>query len=573
MGKYVSEMKLNLKKVYNSKAYVLLLCLTALCGYGFKVMNPTMGIDDTPYAYYFEEGLAAVVGRWVLFSLNKIFHISDFAPFITDFVAVLILMLAVTVWGTLFYSVLGDRIPRKGYWLFSCIFLSCPLIAEVFTYYLHNGVATGYLFCGCSLCLLRFGWNDWMAGRRKAGLQGLMWSVAAMVVAMGCYESFMIVWLVGVLLLLMAERLAGSGKKVFRKLVCAAVVAAVAMVVRSIVLEIVIAVFELSALRDEAVLRSVGEMLGWMTQPGAWSDFAMTLKRTFVMYGVFAYAYYPIKIFVLSAAVILVFGLWRSFRQRDGWIVILAVGAFIAAFLLVLVEGSPTLYRSAQFLPLICAFGMLLATYGVKGLTDVLQKKSGKGKQGAGVAKWRVVVAKTAQVIFAVVAAGIVWNQCTDLNKWFYVDYRKYQYTKEYMSQVAYALKADFDLSKPVLFTGQWENPKSIVGDAYVEIGSETYFKMKRITDRVDEHLLEKFYRTHGVWVAQTPSLSVVSWGKYAFETDEELVRFLGHHGHEIRPLTDSSYYEDAEAHGVDMPSFPEEGSIEDMGDYIIVHL
>ena len=37
---------------------------------------------------------------------------------------------------------------------------------------------------------------------------------------------------------------------------------------------------------------------------------------------------------------------------------------------------------------------------------------------------------------------------------------------------------------------------------------------MHRLTDFVDEHLLEKFYREYGVWVAQTPSLSVLDWGR-----------------------------------------------------------
>lgn len=565
----MSEMKVNMKKVYNHKAYVLLISLTALCGYGFKVMNPTMGIDDTPYAYYFEEGLAAVVGRWVLFLLNKIFHISDFAPFITDFVAVLILMLAVTVWGTLFYMVLGERIPKWGYWLFSCIFLSCPLIAEVFTYYLHNGIAIGYLSCGLSLGLFRLGVNGVVAKHKKEAVYGLLGAMAAMVVAMGCYESFMIVWLVGVLLLFLAERLTGNGQKVFGKLVCAAVVAAVAMVVRSIVLEIVIAAFGLSELRDEAVLRSMTEMLSWMTAPGAWAEFVMVLKRLFVMYGVFAYAYYPIKIFVLATAVILLFALWRTFKQRDGWILILSVGVFVAAFLLVVVEGSVTLYRSAQFLPLICGFGMLMATYAVAGLVGGLQK-TGSGKAGG--SKWRNVIAKAGRLIFGVVAASILWNQCTDLNKWFYVDYNKYQYAKEYMSQVAYALKADYDLSKPVIFTGEWENPKSIVEDAYVDYSSETYIKMVYLAELVDDHILEKYYREYGVWVAQTPSLSVISWGKNAFGTDEELVRFMAHHGHIVQPRVDDTYYEEAEQYSVNMPSFPQEGSIEDMGDYIIVH-
>lgn len=560
-----------MKKLYYNKIYFLLLSLTALCGYGFQIIHPVMGIDDTPYSYYFEEGLAAVAGRWVLFVLNKLFHIADFAPFITEFAAVLILMLAVTVWGTLFYSILGERISKWGYWLFSCIFLSCPLIAEVFTYYLHNGIAIGYLFCGVSLCLFRNG-RDAASRRQRASAIGCFSaSVATMVVAIGCYESLMIVWLAGLFMLLLAERFAGSRRNVPMSILYAVCVAFAAILLRSIIIKLVIALFGLGELSEAAVLRlrSVTEMLGWMLEPGAKSEFFMVVKRLFVMYGVFAYAYYPIAVFVASSLIICLFCLWRCIRQRDGWIPLLTLGLFVSAFLLAVVEGTATLYRSAQFLPLVCAFGMLIAAYAATGFLSGLEKRF---LQTARLQRWGGHAVRLGRALFALAAASVLWNQCTDLNAWFYVDYNKYQYTKDYMCRVGAALQKDFDLSKPVIFTGQWENPKSIVKRAYVDIGSDTYYKMKRITDFVDEHLLEKFYRTHGVWIAQTPSLSVVSWGKYAFGSDEELVFFMAQLGYEIRPLLDDSCYEDAEAYAVTMPSFPKEGSIEDVGSYIIVH-
>lgn len=562
----MEKWRADLFKIYGNKAYVLLLSLAAACGYGFKIAHPAMGIDDTPYAYYFEEGLAAVVGRWVLFVLNKVVHLADFAPFLTDFAAVLLLMLAVTVWGLLFYSILGDRIPRYGYWLFSCVFLTCPLIAEVFTYFLHNGIAVGYLSCGVSLCLMREGLNrlGGRKGRRGEAVCIFAMAAAFLVIAMGCYESFMIVWLTGLLLTLLTERLAGVRRAVLKSLLTAAVTALVAMIFRSMILKLVMAIFGLDYLRDEAVQRSVTELLGWMVKPGAGAEFAMAIKRIFVMYGVFAYAYYPIKIFVLAAAVMGLYGLWRSIRLKDAWIMILTVGCFVAAFLLAVVEGKATLYRSAQFLPLISGYGMLLAVCAVQGFVQAAKRR---GKGGLWTAAER-----GSRVLLLAVAAVIIWNQCTDLNHWFYVDYRKYEYAKEYTAQVAAELEKNFDTSKPVVFTGQWENPRSLVQDAYVQYNSETFYKMKCIADLVDDQLLEKFNREYGVWVAQTPSLSVISWGKYAFDNDEELVRFMQFHGHDIKPLKDNSHYDEAEQYSLDLPSFPAEGSIVDRGDYIIVH-
>lgn len=474
----------------------------------------------------------------------------------------------------LFYSILREKVPYSGYWFFSCIFLSCPLISEVFTYYLHNGIAIGYLCSGLSLCLLREGYllaensslREMQGNLKRAVLLRLFGALCLMVAALGCYESFMVVWLCGLLLMLLAERLAGMRKPVLRRLCIAAALTVTGILLRSIVIGAVTAVFRLGYLKEAASQRSIGELLGWMFEPGALAEFSMALKRAFVMYGAFAYAYYPIKIFVLSAAIIGLFCIWRSMRQKDVWILLLAAGSFVAAFLLIVIEGNVTLYRSAQFLPLFCGYGFLILAYAMRGLTAALERMKGKHRL------WGVV-ARGSRFLFPLIGAVVLWNQCEDLNHWFYVDYKKYEYTRDLADRIAYALEADYDASKPVVFTGDWENPKGLVADAYVDYGTEKFFQIKQVTDLVDERLLEKFYRDYGVWVAQTPSLTVVSWGKYAFGTDAELARFFAHHGYEIVPLSEEAWYEEAEFYSLNLPRFPERGSIVDRGDYLIVHL
>ena len=94
---------------------------------------------------------------------------------------------------------------------------------------------------------------------------------------------------------------------------------------------------------------------------------------------------------------------------------------------------------------------------------------------------------------------------------------------------------------------------------------------MLAITSLIDPHLLEKYYRDYGVWVAQTPALSVIDWGKAAFDTSQELVKFFAMHGHTILPVTDWDIFLEAVDYSHTMPSFPKEGAIVDVGDYIIV--
>ena len=333
-------------------------------------------------------------------------------------------------------------------------------------------------------------------------------------------------------------------------LVSAAVAAVAAVVLRSVMIAGVIAVFDLGGMRDEAVQRSVTEMLAWMFQEGAAAEFAMVVKRFYVMYGVFAYAYYPIRIFVYSVAFMMVFSVWRGIRQRSAWIPVLTVGSFFVCFLLAVIEGKATYYRTAQFLPVICAYGAFLLMYALHGL------KGSRLLEGV-----------------AVFALGVVlWNQCFDMNHWFYVDWMKYEAARDTVERIALELEKGFDTSKPVVFTGQYAVPREIIADAYVQYGTETFFKLKRWTDPIDEHLLEKFYRKYGVWVAQTPDLSVIEWGRNAFEDDSELVRFFAMHGYELTPYTESENYPAIEIYSLNLPGFPKEGSIVDVGDYIIVH-
>jgi hypothetical protein len=612
--------------MWRKKSFAAIVILSAIFAYGYLVTHHTVGIDDTPYAYYFKDGLSAIVGRWVFFVGNKLVSVWRLAPYVTDLAGVMVFTLGVSVWAVLLERIFGQAIPSYGYGIFGALLLTNPLHSEVFTYYLHNGVGTGYLFTGIALIFYQEGIrgkseredtssegsqaqaseaadsSGQVSGRQKRYFHKIRtWkyrdascsflaSAVCLWIAIGCYESFMVVYLVGVCLLLCSQRIVGERVKIVGNLLMAAGVGIGALLLRSLMMALVIWVFGLEALQDEAVARSVTEMLGWMREPGAYGELTMLIKRLIVMYGVFAYAYYPIAVYVVTAGFMLVYGLWRSIRQKDGWIFLLVLGSVAASYLLAVVEGKATYYRSAQFLPLVCAWGGLWIFYALKNLerihlhTDNNSRVNTHGKISVvtdskmlNMAKWQMQTISCRMggiisIVGAVVGLMVLWNQCVDMNRWFYIDTLKFEAAKDTTSMIYHVLERDYDLSKPVVFTGDYLIPKSIIEDAYVEIGSETFYKMNHITSAIDPHLLEKFYREYGVWVAQTPSLSVLQWGKNAFGSDEELVRFFAMQGYDIKPWQDEEIYIESEIETKSWPSFPKEGSIQDMGDYIIVH-
>lgn len=584
--------------LYNNRLYRAALVLTALCSYGFFVTHHTVGIDDTPFSLYFEEGLNAIIGRWFLYVLNKVYHVAEFAPFLLDLAGVLVLMAAAVVWGTLLYSICRERVPVWGYLFFSCIFLSCPLLAEVYPYHLHNGVSVGYLCAGISLCFFR-GLTESMGGLKD--ILGRAFGMAFFLfIAIGCYESLVIVWLLGLFLVLLTENYMNIPCKVLRLLGIAALSAVAALLLRSVMIGGLIRISDLGYLREVADQRTVGDVFGWLFEADAAAEFAMAVKRFYVMYFAFAWAYYPIRIFVTASFFVGLYGLYSAVRRKNPWILLLTVGCFICCFLLVPVEGKATLYRAAQFVPVMCGYGAFLAAFAVDGLGkrqlwaeagggqkteidgcrqreltggEIAEESSGQEGQSGKPNKRQDRIGKLAAAVLVFLLSAVLWNQCFEMNKWFYVDWQKYESAVSLARQIDTALKKDFDSSKPVVFIGTYTPPKSIVKDAYVDYGSETFFRIKRLTDPIDEHLLEKFYREYGVWVAQTPALSVLEWGINAFESDEELARFFAMHGMEIKANTSQEYFAEASAYFLNMPVFPAEGSIEDRGEYIIVRL
>ena len=547
-----------------NKFYMLLLGLIALSAYGYFVTHPTIGIDDTLYEYYFEEGLVAVVGRWCLFLLNKVVDIGQFTPFLPDLAAVLLLMLAAVVWSSLFYSVLEERVPLWGYLIFGGLLISNSLHSEVLTYYLHNGIGIGYLFTGISLVCMKEGLDRVRSREKKTVLKNLIpfgLAAGAMTVAMGCYESFMIVWLVGFLLLLLLERYVGVKRKLFVTLCIGAAVALLAMVLRSLMVNMVIAVFDLGYLRDEAVLRSVTEMLSWIGMDNGLAYFLMQVKQTLVMYLVFAYAYYPIKIFVFAVVVLIVAAVAWGIVKRDLWLPVLTVGIFVASFLLVVLECKATYYRSAQFLPLLCAFAGLLFIYFVMILKARLQTH-----------EWQRKLGRLLQTVMVVCFCILLFNQCSDMNRWFYVDHMKYEDAKTTMNRISYELAVSYDHEKPVIFTGGYRVPLGIVGDAFVEYDSQLADKIERAAGLLGENVIENFYTVQGIWVAQTPGLSVLDWAACAFGDDREMAKFYEMHGQHLVPEINGDRYGEAFDYAATMPRFPEDGYIQDMGDYIIVN-
>ena len=544
-----------IKSFWKQKAFIWPVVLTAILSYGFLIINPTIGIDDTASERFFQDGLELYMGRWVLFLINKIFHFAEFAPFLTELVAVIFFCISVTLWCVVLKRVLKDEFKTIGYTIFACVLISSPILSEILTYYTHNGICMAYGVT--AIAVLAF--LEGIKRERRREWKYMLLSSLFITIAAGCYESMIFVYVTGVILVYILLCISDK-KQMYCMNLLGCLVRGIAVMVlfwifRTAIVETLKLIFRLEDRIVALPTRSITEVGKWINGQLHGADFFMLCKRFFLKYYVNAICYLPITAFVTAVIVLVAGGVMLCVRYKEPRILLCVATVLILPMVLIIIEGVATPYRASQYIPLICGFSALLLFV----LIDIFVLQ-------------RLKKIVQAMAIFLMIVC--VYNQCTEMNKWFYVDYLKYEDAKNVMNTIAYELEKDYDVSKPVIFVGEYEIPHSIVEDACLKLNSEKFFKIGSLTDKVDEHLKEKYYQNGYYCFAETPFLSVLKWGIDAFDyTNIELFKFWEMHGHSFVMEKDLEKYHEAQQYSDTMPAWPKDGFIQEAEKYIVVKL
>ncbi len=527
--------------------------IVLICSYGFEVLHPAIGTDDPATYLYFNEGLAPAMGRWVLFLVNLFYRIGDYAPFLTEFLALILLFLDGILWSIVIEKILGkDTVPAWFYWIFSAVFASCPIIFEVFVYYLHNGLAIGYGITALAVLEVLASLEK-NRDRKKQGFSMLM-SAVLLTVALGCYESFLSVFLMALLCLYLIYIIFAKQDHYETKggdwLLHISATTLGALLLRWVMIQVINGLFRLSIPEGYTVnLRSVSE--GLETKAG---DIIMNLKRFWMMYYVNAVVYEPVTLLQIALLIFLILSIIYGIRRKNIWLPLGAIGLYAVPIIMCLAEGYPTHYRASQYVPIVGAFGVFT-------LLLVLHKQLAH--------RWLRYA-----VIFLL--SVLIYGQSDQINRWFYADYLKYQDALTVIKQVSMDLRAEFDTNKPIVFLGAHKVPASIYKDGYVGYDSWQFRMIAVISDVVDPHLKEKYYSPQGYVFVETPMNSMLQWAITAFdETAFQMQKLFEMHGYPVYIVTDQAVIREASAYLTEseMPGYPATGYIVDRGDYIIVNL
>lgn len=536
------------------KPYIICMLVMLIATYGSLVLHPTIGIDDTAWKVYFVDGVAAVMGRWVLYAINKIIPIAEYNPYIVEGFFMVLFMVSATLWVVLLKRILGDRVSNWVYTFFGCVFLGAPITSEVITYYLSNGISIGFGFTALAVWYLWEAFGDEYQGKLK-GLP-LIYSALWLWLALGCYESFIIVYMVAICIFYAFERgLKGKASCLaVPKVMLATLFSGVLCVVlRSIWSKVSIVIFSLEDQLNVLHYRGMSELLVWFDGEKTLQDFVLVLKQFFVKYYINALMYKPITLMVLGFGMMGLWALIQSIRKKDGIVVLAVIGAMLVPWILPMLEGYATYYRSSQYIVLVNAAIVPAAAL----LFEKLKNRS-----------W-------CRIAGFVLAFILLYHEAYEMNYWLKVDQDKYEDACRTMDAVALEIIRDYDESLPVCVVGEYNVPDAIASKSYCPLWSKKYTIASAIINFLDDDLLEEYVDELGYVYAETPLLSVIKWGSVAFySNDVELIKFWENRGFSFvvdGNLEHYAYGKQLLAEG--MPSWPEEGSIVQMDGYIIVNL
>lgn len=529
-----------IKSFLKNKKYMFCLILTMVFAYGYYFTYESIHIDDTAMERYYIEGRVLRQGRWGIYVLLNLFRMTEYRPFIHKFCTMCSLFFACILLCSILRRELGDRIRDAVLICFSCLFVTYSMINEILFYVGSQWSSTvDYVFTALAVWLL------FKEEKRKWD-----WILAAVSLsfAISLYEVSASVYIVLVAVVLLIKNY--GQKKGFER--CRDSIRKglplAGVLLCSVILQNVIARVFLVVAGMEPALR-IDNSLWVLEHP-------VNVLKTFIsqmvtVYGIHALFYLPVAELLAAGICNLVFfvhALWKGKWNGAFLWMVLGIGCLSMS----LISGQPVYYRAGQQV-----FSIYTAFLFSVILFQVLE---------SGCHKWMK------RGVCIAVAYLVLW-QSIDLNKWEYVNYLIDQEERSAAVTIGNKLEQKYDLTKPVIFAGEYQLSNNIRKYTHVKEGSSKDILAKKIMEYMPFPVsYRQLYVDDYGYKYNELHNSILAWGVSAFgEVNTELLNYFEMMGYELQQGT-MEMYQEGEETAMEMMSYPQEGYIRDCGEYILVN-
>lgn len=517
--------------------YSIPMLLSAAIGFSFAMTHLSIGADDTCVDRYFDGEYLLAQNRVTGYLVNRVLQVYAVKPFVPDFMCVLLLIVSSLVFSAVFKRVSNDRLHPLTYTFFTCIFISYPLIFQIFIIMGANlNICIGYALASLSIVFAVEFLNT------KRGINLLISSVI-LYFALSCYESFASVYLCAFSAVLVLKYLFGDDEdKNIGKVLVNGIALFIPLVIALIIYKVV-----------GSVLASYIQLPNYAATGIAWESQTQTFHEIFtgLWKGVvlkFIYSgliFQPITSLVIAIFCGLALSIFYLIKYRKFAIVLIVFAMLLSVVSLSLLQGYATFYRSCQVFAFFTAFLLGLT------LHEILQSSS------------RKFIKNTAVVLMTI----LVFRQANDLNNWFYVDYMRSEEERAMANLIAHQVKSEFGVYKPVIFTG---------GNGISEnINSHLVIKPHTWNGKLFNSIASRMmgYDMSGYKFVESDMVPIYGWAIGAFgEVNTELLKYFKMNGHTFRQGTMEMFIEAIEISKY-KPVWPAKGAIFETPTYIVVHL
>ena len=545
MGKTKEDITFFVKQ----RLYVIALLVSAIMSYGYQITHSSLAIDDICVDLYYLDGFGVAIGRWPFFVLRHWFHldgITNYIPFLVDFFAVILMVLAAVIWSIYIKRIASCyqiRIGVLAYSVFSCLFLSYSLIAQVWIYYLHNGIALGFVLVGISMLLMLSPFEDRSLFQVRY-LKAELLSVVLVCIAASFYESLMTVFLFGVCIFLLLAYYRENRldyKHVFSVIFRAFIVLVLAIILRSCIIRVITNIYGFSYIPRQAQINGIIY---------TFSNLKSIIGNTVCDYLLLP-EYQPIRLFMLCTLFGTIYLLVDAVMKKRVYLLIIGIFSFLSVFSCTLFMSSVLPYRTMQVLSVYVAFCMMIFAQKL-----CLFYHSNN------------YVKSIISVVSYIILGITIWNNYCEINYSFYMEYENCAYNMSKISHIGHDLeKMGYNPEdEKVIIIGEATNNMPYPREEDMIIEGTVWDRARKSVGALcnTSGEIRNYY--------QNVSNDVFNWALNAFGNQQQMVKLFRRVGYNINPYD----YNEEILSNIDvstMPQYPMDGYIKKIGEVYVVNL
>ena len=536
-------------KFFKNPMFIIPLIIVTIGSFGYLLGHATVNVDTLSADRYYGENVLIKQGRLMAPLIDKIFNIMNFYPFLVDFIAVLLLMLAAVLFCSLFDSVSKGKIKMIAYTIFACFFVSYPLIMEAFVFEpMGISIALGFCFIALSLILFNEYWKNKNIKKYICGTIFLWFAISL-------YESFAVVYVMGVFLLLLLKILyENETKQSIKEYILTGLKFAIPLVIvvlfNCIITNMIILIWqkEINLYADKNIL------YGDLGIAGGIKNLFNTVMEKYIINGL---GYLPITFLVISSLISFVLGIILSVKKRNFLIFLSILGMNLSLLMLSIIQGKASYYRTCQQFYLFVSFIFMILTQCILNMN----------------------IKKYFKNAFLFIMFLMIFYQVKEISKLQYINDLRYQKEKNDMILIANELQAKYDVeNKAVIFIGEYELPSCVKEAVGIKKGSLHY----KVLDYFNKKFNNEEIDLDNYIIVENSVKSYIDWAKSAFSFEEkaniENIKFFKYLGYDFKVgiTDDEAFYDIANTltnRKIIPNSWPKEGSIVEIDEYILVFL